>query len=232
MIAVCNDLHFWGLEQDPSNGEDQGVDDPDVLDYPCTDRLEEVWNDDSISKQLGLVECLQEWDPWAQPTQSLIDKFGMVCNTDGPLAHGGAIFKARQFAIYQLTREQDAYEELSSEKRYQKAEKALRSCSFLLTKSSRKFPAIAHMTRANYARACLKASQFIDMDCIKKQIESDCHTGKQPHGCLNIFRASPSIVRNFRILWASLPRVLRLEFLYKLVRETLRICLTYSTSIS
>ena len=106
------------------------------------------------------MECLQEWDPWAQPTQCLIGKFGKVCNTDGPLAHGGAIFKARQFAIYQLTREQDAYEELSSEKRYQKAEKALRSPSFLLRKSSRRFPAIAHMTRANYARACLKGSQL------------------------------------------------------------------------
>ena len=111
-------------------------------------------------------------------------------------------------------------EELSREKRYQKAEQALRSCSFMLTKSSRKFPSIAYMTRGNCARACLKASQFIDMSCIEKQLQSECHTGKNSHRCLDMFRAAPSIVKNFRVLWASLPRVTRLDFLYKLVRES------------
>ena len=79
-------------------------------------------------------------------------------------------------------------QELSREKRYQKAEQALRSCSFMLTKSSRKFPAIAYMTRGNYARACLKASQFIDICCIEKQLKSECHTGKNSHRCLDMFR--------------------------------------------
>ena len=110
-------------------------------------------------------------------------------------------------------------QELSREKRYQKAEHALRSCAFMLTNSSKKFPGIAHMTRSSYARACLKAEQYIDLGCITRELETDCHTGRSRHECLNIFRATPSIVRNFRILWASLPRVQRLEYVYKLIRE-------------
>lgn len=84
-----------------------------------------------------------------------------------------------------------AMQELSQEA-YQKAERALRSCSYLLTKSSGKFPAIAHMTRASYARACLKACQFIDLDCIVKDMETDCHAGKNRHQCMDMFKSSPS----------------------------------------
>ena len=55
MIALCNDYHFWGLQPDPLNGEDQG-DDPEVLEYPCVDQLEDSWHDDSVSKQLALFD--------------------------------------------------------------------------------------------------------------------------------------------------------------------------------
>lgn len=109
MMALCNDFHFWGLEAEPSCRDD-GADDQDVGQYPCGDRLEDVWHDDSVSRQLGLIECLQRWNPWELPTQELIDKFQMISNV-GPLANGAAVFKARQFAMYQLAREQSAYEE-------------------------------------------------------------------------------------------------------------------------
>ena len=107
MVALCNDHHFWGLETAASADDDQ---DHEVVEYPCSDTLEEVWHDDSVSKQLGLIECLQVWDPWAVPTATLIEKFEAVSST-GRLTHGAAVFKARQFALYQLTREQSAYEE-------------------------------------------------------------------------------------------------------------------------
>eukprot|EP00435_Cladocopium_sp_Y103_P046333 s410_g13.t1 len=113
MIALCNDFHFWGLEPEASGDDNDGEQDsPDVSEYPCSDRLEEVWLDDSVSKQLALVECLQEWDPWAEPTVALIEKFELLSNVSSPFMQGAALFKARQFAMYQLSREQQAYEEL------------------------------------------------------------------------------------------------------------------------
>ena len=76
------------------------------------------------------------------------------------------------------------------------------------------------MTRGSYARACIKASQFIDLNCIAQELKADCHIGKVPHHCFDMFRDHLSIVRNFRILWASLTRVQRTEYIYKLIRET------------
>ena len=112
MIALSNDFHFWGLE--PEASYDDNHDEPlDTFEYPRTDKLEEVWQDDSVSKQLALVECLQDWDPWAQPTSTLIEKFQLISDASGPLAQGAAVFKARQFAMYQLTRESHAYDEFA-----------------------------------------------------------------------------------------------------------------------
>lgn len=113
MMALCNDFHFWGLEAEPSDGgaDDGDADGQDVGSYPSSDRLEGAWYDESVSRQIGLLDCLQRWDPWAQPTQELIEKFQMVSKADKPFATGAAVFKARQFAMYQLTREQTAYEE-------------------------------------------------------------------------------------------------------------------------
>ena len=111
MIALCNDYHFWGLEIAGSNDDDPDLDE-DVSEYPCADKLEgSFWTDDSVSKQLGLLECLQHWDPWSLPTQDLIDKFEMVGPSSGQGMQGAALLKARQFAIFHLTREQDAYED-------------------------------------------------------------------------------------------------------------------------
>lgn len=49
--------------------------------------------------------------PYPSNLLCLIEKFDFVSNTPGPLAAGAAVFRARQFAVYQLTREQGAYEE-------------------------------------------------------------------------------------------------------------------------
>ena len=49
MVAMCNDFHFWGWEPGPLSSENQGVQDLDVLDYSCADKLEEGWHDGSIS---------------------------------------------------------------------------------------------------------------------------------------------------------------------------------------
>ena len=110
MVALSNGYHFWGLERDPSCEDDQEGPDQDVAEYPCTDRIAEIWNEDSVSNQLTLIQCLQEWDPWAVPTATLIENFEKISSV-GPLDPGAAMFKARQFAFYQLTREQHAYEE-------------------------------------------------------------------------------------------------------------------------
>jgi hypothetical protein len=46
MVALSNDYHFWGLERDPSCEDDQEGPDQDVAEYPCTDRIAEIWNED------------------------------------------------------------------------------------------------------------------------------------------------------------------------------------------
>ena len=47
----------------------------------------------------------------------------------------------------------------------------------------------------------------------------ECSKGSTPHRCLALFRENVGIVRNFRILWASIPKYQRMELLIQLLKE-------------
>ena len=47
------------------------------------------------------------------------------------------------------------------------------------------------------------------------------HSSSQAHTCLDPFKAQPGLVRNFRILWNSMPTALRREALTRMFRESI-----------
>ena len=46
-------------------------------------------------------------------------------------------------------------------------------------------------------------------EAILSHINQDCNRGHQHHACKDIFKANPKLVKNWRALWASLPREAR-----------------------
>ena len=81
-------------------------------------------------------------------------------------------------------------------------------------------PMIFNGSRAARAKQSQRYSAYCSLELITKTISEPCGKGNWPHECLNMFRETPQLVRNFRILWASLPRTSRHEMLIKLLRET------------
>ena len=102
------------------------------------------------------------------------------------------------------------FEDMSSEKRYQRAERALKAAPAFFD---------ANVSRNRRMAKALRCDYFCSPDTISKVLTQDCSKGKQPHNCLTFFQQNPGIVKNFRVLWASLPKGHRLELLMKLLRE-------------
>ena len=59
----------------------------------------------------------------------------------------------------------------------------------------------------------VKTAQAISNVDVETQLQSKCSRGKNAHRCFDPFRDSPNIVRNWRVLWHSLPAGLRRESL-------------------
>lgn len=101
-------------------------------------------------------------------------------------------------------------EDMSSEKRYKRAERALKVAPAFLN---------ANMSRTRRMAKALRCDYFCSCDTVSKVLTQECSKGKQPHNCLTFFRENPGIVKNFRVLWASLPKGQTLELLMNLLRE-------------
>jgi hypothetical protein len=94
--------------------------------------------------------------------------------------------------------------------RYQKAERALRAGSYLLSR-----PNLKGQPCGNLARKTMKMYYLLDPSTILKDVNAVCSRGQQQHACKDLFKESPSLVRNWRVLWASLPRQTRQDQLLK-----------------
>ena len=69
-------------------------------------------------------------------------------------------------------------------------------------------------------RHSLRFQAYCDLANISKAISEECSKGKASHECLCLFRQTPQLVRNFRLLWASLPKPERFEKLIKFMKDT------------
>ena len=58
-----------------------------------------------------------------------------------------------------------------------------------------------------------------DINAIKSTLEKPCWNNQKAHPCLDAFKHHPHAVRNWRMLWASLPRTRRAELMIKLCNQ-------------
>ena len=100
--------------------------------------------------------------------------------------------------------------DLPMHKKYQRAETALKTAHIFLK---------TNLSRRDRAAKAVRCEKFCDMPTIANIISLDCAKGNAKHECLRIFRENPGIVRNFRVLWCSLPRSQRMECLIQLLKE-------------
>lgn len=108
-------------------------------------------------------------------------------------------------------------EALPQANKYQRAERALRSCKTILGTDC---PMVFNQSRAARMRHSLRFQAYCDVTNINNAISQECSKGQVSHECLNMFRQTPQLVRNFRLLWGSLPKPERFEKLIKLMQGT------------
>ena len=92
--------------------------------------------------------------------------------------------------------------------RYQRAERALKSSSYLLNESG-----LQSKHSADVVKKTIKMSCLLDQKTIEQHTATSCSRGSQEHPCKILFRENPKLVKNWRILWASLPKQVRLNHL-------------------
>jgi len=99
--------------------------------------------------------------------------------------------------------------------KYQKAERALKSSTYLLSDD-----ALPMKSRSEGAQKTLKMCVLLDPKTIKTHIEASCSRGSQEHACKNLFKENHNLVKNWRILWASLPKQSRMSHLMSAISKT------------
>ena len=120
--------------------------------------------------------------------------------------------QVRQLAVDQLTREADASDHMQMQLKYQRAERALKAGH------SQSLTRFCPQRRAQRVQHIMKMSASTSLPVITEILQQQCQQGNAVHACLDSFRTNPAAVRNWRLLWWSLPRHVRQEALLKLFR--------------
>ena len=229
-LAMVNDVHFWGLRPirvavphvQPPNG--------DMIRVPLVDRSRGPSSDDevdlhawhqqvieparpqladtTVEKEFDLCRCLMNWQPFAAPPSPLVDAIGRL--TAEPLpTNVGLRCLLRQTVIGDLAYEAEYGDALPLCMRHHAAaRRRLRNNRVVQVRHPGKALAVADST----------GDLIPGIDDLGDSLTEPC--GLQ-HTCLDVFRANPQIVRNWRILWRSLPPAARREALLVLFRNDL-----------
>lgn len=107
---------------------------------------------------------------------------------------------------------------MNKQLKYQRAEMALKAVASLATSSGHSVVS-GCLTRSAVAKSLMAAESFLSVTAIEQAVHQQCSRGRLPHACLDNFRSNPGIVRNWRLLWKSLPRYRRDELLMQLLRS-------------
>ena len=214
-LAVCllNDFHYWATSPlqvakawGPAANEKGDWLRPAVEDDQEDDSTEgwELLPESSaaserVASELALCECLAAWDPFSQPSDRLVSALSQLSQW-APGSDLSASLDARQMCLHQLGAECAAHENLPQALRYQRAERAIRlglSGALVRFKPSH---------RAQKMKSISHLAHTISMDQITAALAKTCEQGAESHGCLTAFRSNPGVVRNWRILWNSMPK--------------------------
>ena len=243
-IALVNGLHFWAMQ--PSGGHMVVVDKGDrflagavlpehmsgtgtVLSQkhartkagtvlpqheeeeefeertPCRDEVQ-------IDVELSLCNALIKWSPFTSPDRDILDAMEQLSAVRQSLfgrkeVTADAVL-ARQHAIRQLASESEAVQALPPEKRLNRAMTYLKNMG-----------SITALDKRDYLASAADINHSCNINNIQDVLAKPCWKNSTPHACLDAFKDNPQAVRNWRILWHSLPRSTRSEQLALVVKQ-------------
>ena len=183
---------------------------------PCSGHLNAgvVMSDADIEKELKLCEVLTSWDPWSEPSIDLLNALALAPPADPCIAANEKCLLRSQ-VIEQLDYEQTMIDKLPPMLQYHVAARY---------RLKRNVPVLGGFnrlqTKANYAdqQASAMVQRLLSLNAIADSIAVDCAPG---HHCLDLFRGNANVVRNWRILWRSIPKQKRKEALIAMCRASL-----------
>lgn len=97
---------------------------------------------------------------------------------------------------------------MAPEKRFQRARAYLKNAGI-----------ISPLEKTAYLATAGEINGCCDINNIKQTLQKRCWINQSPHMCLEAFKDNPQVVRNWRLLWHSLPRSTRAELLIKLFNQ-------------
>lgn len=217
-VALQNEFHFWAMCQegqpdlefvDKGDGirpslvksepvramaasAPEGESDPIAF-----NPLVEI-HEAQIKAEIGFCEVLSKWNPFDEPSPELIAAMQTTATGTHNRPEGVTqLVLRRQAAISQLAEEAASYQEMDKHRRYQRAERIMRAGICRCTTESRRTAGWLQTTMAQ----CAAMSQARAEHDLQKQ----CWSKQKPHTCISQFANAPAAVRNWRILWFSLP---------------------------
>ena len=226
-MAMVNDFHYWGIRtcraalppMQPHNGDtvslpqqmsrhtDDGADDELDLNKWHRDIVEPLhkrMSDDDVAKELAFCEVLINWNPFSEPDARVVEAINNVASVTPP-QHEGQRLCLRHSVFQQLEYETEHADRLPECMRnHAVARYKLRTNRLTSTN------ALKH-----HAWATLRAP---DVETLRDDLEKPCCG----HACLQVFHDQPTIVRNWRVLWLSMPPSTRRERLLKMYADDLR----------
>jgi len=233
-VAMVNDRHFWGtqiervtvipdsavewivpalapasptssmvgsLARDLDRGDDDdGDDDPHVASNIISflpDRLPGL----VVETEFALCEGLVSWNPWTTLDPDSAPKvFAALRGLSGTNPATAQRCLVRAQVIQDMAYEQEHHDALPAT---------------LLTNRSSRTPywrlrkQQVPLSRGAVTLAHLDQQKYFDLGEIRAALVLPCEKHGSAHSCLNLFREHPESVRNWRMLWYSLPRAER-----------------------
>ena len=233
-IAMINDLHFWGLQHVRSEVPMEAPG-PRIVDRPIADADDEEadaasqddyrrWYqetqeatrqhmaDDEVAQELALCKALMSWDPFTPPSQELIVAMQNLRPSESP-SRLGLRCLLRHAVVGQLQYEQDHLATLPSRMLNHAAARYRLRTARVIMKGG-------HNHKQLMAQAdVVEHSQVPGTSELADLLAPPC--GGKAHVCLDVFRESPQIVRNWRLMWRSSPPEMRREKLIEMMASQL-----------
>ena len=157
-----------------------------------------------VDAELEFCSALRGWDPWAEPTQELLNAMQKAMAFNGSMPTNTSCV-ARQAAVRQLALEKTAMRFIPDTLQYR------RTARWYLKKNCSILPVAGH--RKPLVLEDLHSTLFIDEGKVAEALKFDCSRHSKEHTCMAPFREAHNAIRNWRVLWRSMPASMRREAL-------------------